>query len=105
MLNPGNIRNIDVDLENNVPYIPVLDDPSSLDELNQAARSRNRNISYSGICPSLINILPFSWFLFILCLRKCCGGVICFCLSVVVECMVLSRGMLQVRDVIIIIWC
>ena len=67
LLNPENCLDInDVDLDNNVPYIPVLDDPFSMYELNQAIHGVNKNKSYSGICPGIIGMLPFSWLLFIL---------------------------------------
>ena len=48
------------------PYIPVLDDPFSLSEVENAIKSLNSNKSYSGICPGILKVLPISWFLFFL---------------------------------------
>ena len=38
----------------NSPYIPVLDDPFTSDELNQAVKSLNTNKSYVDLCPGII---------------------------------------------------
>ena len=69
LLNPRNTENIeDINIENetNIPYIPVLDDPFSLRELDDVIYSTNRNKSYSGICPGVLSVLPANWLLFIL---------------------------------------
>lgn len=69
LLNPENvpdIANVDVENDVNVPYIPVLDDPFSMRELNEAVNGANRNKSYSGICPGVVGMLPFPWLFFIL---------------------------------------
>ena len=67
LLDPEGVPDIEhVDIEDNVPYIPVLDDPFSIEELNGAVKFTNKNKSYSGICPGIVGMLPPSWFLFIL---------------------------------------
>ena len=58
-------------LENHIdvetaPYIPVLDDPFVYSEMENAISSLNKNKSYAGICPGILKLLPFSWFMFLL---------------------------------------
>ena len=48
------------------PYIPVLDDPFTIEELNCVGRELKTNKSYIGICPMLFSILPPQWMLFFL---------------------------------------
>ena len=46
LLNPINIPDIDdINLDNNVPYIPILDNNFSIDELNEAVTNINKNKS------------------------------------------------------------
>lgn len=48
------------------PYIPVLDDPFTGEELMQATNRVNINKSYCGLCPGIISMLIASWFMFLL---------------------------------------
>lgn len=67
MLNPENDPDIyDTDLDNNVPYIPVLDYPFSMNELNRAIINTNKLKSYTGVCPGVVGMLPYFWLLFVL---------------------------------------
>lgn len=61
----NDIKIEDVDLKN-LLYIPVLDDQFSLIELDQTIEDLNKNKSYSGICPMLINVFNVVWRLFLL---------------------------------------
>lgn len=65
LLNPETIRCDESDISN-VPYIPLLDDPFTSEELMQATESVNINKSYCGLCPGIIRMLPVSWFVFFL---------------------------------------
>lgn len=70
LLNPLSEQSIsssmpqDDDLEN-MPYIPILDDPFSATELDNALHV-TKNKSYTGICPAMIKVFDVSWRLFIL---------------------------------------
>lgn len=46
--------------------MPVLDDPLTNDELQFVIKSMNENISYSGLYPGVIGILPLEWIYFFL---------------------------------------
>ena len=59
------------------PYVPVLDDPFTMEELSQAVKSLNVNKSFLGICPGIMRKLPISWFTFFLAIlnfvfMRCC---------------------------------
>ena len=51
---------------NTAPYVPVLDDPFSPNELETVTMALNSGKSYSGICPGIVKVLPVSWFIYIL---------------------------------------
>ena len=55
----------DTDLTNS-PYIPVLDNPFNLIELNSALKDVKTGKSYTGICPGLFKWLPMVWLIFFL---------------------------------------
>ena len=40
------------------PYVPLLDNPFTGDELKFVMKSFEKNKSYSGICPGLVSVLP-----------------------------------------------
>lgn len=65
LLNPECREEESVELES-APMIPVLDDPFTPQELDDAIKSMNKNKSFSGICPGLLPRLPIPWFLFLL---------------------------------------
>ena len=50
----------------NSPYIPVLDDPFTTGELEQALNGRNVKKSYSGLGPGIVQRLPVSLLMFFL---------------------------------------
>ncbi|MPC54497.1 hypothetical protein E2C01_048416 [Portunus trituberculatus] len=65
LLNPKDTPNIEeVVLENSVPYIPVLDDPFSMQESMESVNGINKNKSYNGICPGIVEMLPKLWLSF-----------------------------------------
>ena len=51
---------------NNAPYIPVLDDPFSVQEIDTVIKDMKTGKSYTGICPGLLGRLPTTWILFLL---------------------------------------
>ena len=67
LLNPQHVDNVDegVDIDS-APYIPVLDDPLTASELDNAMKLTKTNKSFVGLCPGLVRMLPITWFLFIL---------------------------------------
>ena len=68
LLNPPNDTQSTLDdseLEN-APYIPLLDDPIALNEMEQALRGINENKAYIGLCPGLLKKLPVVWIAFFL---------------------------------------
>ena len=71
LLNPSDEQSTQSDETNNddlehLPYIPILDDAFSEIEFDQAIKDLNKNKSYIGMCPALLNILDVTWRLFIL---------------------------------------
>ena len=67
LLNPKDTSDIGEEvLENSLPYIPVLDDPFSMQEFMESVNGINKNKSYSGVCPGIIQMLPESWLSFLL---------------------------------------
>ena len=50
----------------NAPYIPILDDPFTPQELDEALKDMNMNKSYCGLCPGLFVRLPALWLMFFL---------------------------------------
>ena len=46
------------------PSIPVLDNPCTLQQLDETVKDVNVNKSYLGIYPGLIKVLPVNWFMF-----------------------------------------
>ena len=48
------------------PYVPVLDDPFTLLELENVLKEGKAGKSYTGICPGLLSCLPITWITFIL---------------------------------------
>lgn len=48
------------------PYIPVLDDPFTINELMDVVKCLKTNKSFIGICPGLFAVLPLSWKIFFL---------------------------------------
>ena len=50
----------------NSPYIPVLDDPFTLPELDIAVKDLKTEKSYTGICPGIFVNLPLTWLIFFL---------------------------------------
>ena len=67
LLDPSHLRNVDesVDLEC-APYIPVLDDPFTPEELTTVISTMKKNKSYIGICPGLISTFPYNWCIYLL---------------------------------------
>ena len=67
LLDPSHLRNVDesVDLEC-APYIPVLDDPFTPEELTTVISTMKKNKSYIGICPGLISAFPYNWCIYLL---------------------------------------
>ena len=59
----GNLPDIDL---SDSPYIPVLDNPFTLLELNSALKELKTGKSYMGICPGLLVRLPMIWLIFFL---------------------------------------
>ena len=59
------LTNSNIEIET-APYIPVLDDPFMVNEVDIAMNSLNQNKSYSGICPGILKVLPVSWFMFLM---------------------------------------
>ena len=58
LLNPPNTgvdESLNVDSD---PYIPVLDDPFTVQELDEVVKDLKKNKSYIGICPTLFSLLP-----------------------------------------------
>lgn len=66
LLNPSSEERDAVFETEGAPYIPVLDDPFTADELGGVVRGLKTNKSYVGICPALFTILPQQWMLFFL---------------------------------------
>ena len=69
LLNPSDSQGTNEHSDENMeelPYIPVLDDPFTVDELEHAVKALNKNKGYCGICPGIIKVLPVSWLLFFL---------------------------------------
>ena len=60
----NNVDEAPNDLET-APYIPVLDDPFTYSEIEDAKKSMKKDKSYIGICPGILNILPVSWLMFL----------------------------------------
>ena len=59
-------RNVpDIDLTDSI-HIPVLDNPFTLTELNNALRELKTGKSYTGICPGLLVQMPVLWLIFFL---------------------------------------
>lgn len=52
--------------ENRGPYIPVLDDPLSMQEFMKSVNGINRNKGYSGIGLGVVQMLPEFWLPFFL---------------------------------------
>lgn len=48
------------------PYIPILDDPFTYEELSHVNCDINVNKSYCGMCPGVFRMLPASWLMFFL---------------------------------------
>ena len=68
LLNPNNVIPDDskeISTEG-TPYIPVLDDPITLNELERAVNKLNSNKRYKGVCPGLLRPLPSAWFVSLL---------------------------------------
>ncbi|MPC59118.1 hypothetical protein E2C01_053133 [Portunus trituberculatus] len=59
----GMLENIEME---NLPYIPVLDDPFTPNELEQTLNGMNVMKSYSRLCPGIVRRLPASWLIFFL---------------------------------------
>lgn len=59
LLNPPYALNVQMYETNmdNLPYISVLDDLFSMNELDQATKDLNKDTSYIGICPALSSAL------------------------------------------------
>ena len=66
LLNDNDVSIINNDVTLEPPYIPALDDPFELREVETAVRSLKPNKGYIGIAPGLIKCLPSMWLLFIL---------------------------------------
>ena len=69
------------DFYSNVPYIPLLDDPFTMTELEVAVNGMNKNKSYHGICPGILSWLPANWMLFMLTLLNVVFVNICYPIS------------------------
>ena len=76
LLNPGG-DSVEVPNIDEAPYIPVLDDPFSALELEQAIKAINIQKSFVGISPGLLTHLPITWFSFLLTLLNAVFQ--CFC--------------------------
>ena len=58
---------IDININSeDLPQIPLLDAPFTLQELHDVVKDIKRDKSYIGICPGLFAVLPTSWLLFFL---------------------------------------
>ncbi|MPC66902.1 hypothetical protein E2C01_061057 [Portunus trituberculatus] len=57
LLRQPNVENLVQNIENG-PYMPVLDDPFTPNELDVVIRDMSVNKSYSGLCPGIIRSLP-----------------------------------------------
>ena len=62
-MNQTNYSEIQLD---NCPYIPVLDDPFTLPELDTAIKDLKTEKGYTGVCPGLFVNLPLTWLIFFL---------------------------------------
>ena len=76
LLNPAG-NNVEILNIEEAPYIPVLDDPFTASELEQAIKAINVQKSFVGISPGLLAHLPMTWFLFLLTLLNAVFQ--CFC--------------------------
>ena len=65
LLNTDQGTTQDTDLSDS-PYIPVLDNPFTLPELDSALKDLGTGKSYTGICPGLLVGLPMAWLVFFL---------------------------------------
>ena len=65
LLNTDERNQEDTDLTN-CPFIPILDNPFNLLELNSAVKDLNPGKSYTGICPGLFKWMPITWLIFFL---------------------------------------
>ena len=63
LLNIDQRNSQDIDLTDS-PYIPVLDNPFTLLELNSELKDLKTGKSYTGICPGLLVRLPMIWLIF-----------------------------------------
>ena len=63
LLNTDQEDQLDIDLSDS-PYIPVVDDPFTLGEMNSALKDLKAGKSYTGICPGLLVRLPLVWLMF-----------------------------------------
>lgn len=73
----GSQNVLDDDSFVNSPYVPVLDDPFTIEELSHAVDNLNVNKSFLGICPGIFRKLPLSWLIFFLMIlnfvfMRCC---------------------------------
>ena len=74
-INTNNCDNIQLD---NSPYIPILDDPFTLPELDKAIKDLKPNKGYTGICPGIFAKLPLAWLLFFLTLFNVIFQNLCY---------------------------
>ena len=65
LLNTDQEDQPDIDLSDS-PYMPVVDDPFTLGEMNNALKDLKAGKSYTGICPGLFVRLPLVWLMFFL---------------------------------------
>ena len=59
----NNIQSVDISLS---PYIPILDDPFTYQEIDMTVKSMNKGKSYVGVCPGIFSLLPMNWMTFFL---------------------------------------
>ena len=77
LLNPSGEDFSELDVEQS-PYIPLLDDPFTPRELDQAINSMNKNKSFIGFSPALLVNLPVTWLMFLLTLFNVVFQGFCF---------------------------
>ena len=66
LFNPPSVNFSDSVDVSSAPYIPILDDPFTIQELDIAVKGLKKDKSYIGLCPGLFAVLPLTWLTFFL---------------------------------------
>ena len=68
LLNPVPTNNLTYEIDN-APFVPLLDKPLQIDELDHVIEKQNKpdkGCGPDGNCPGIFKFLPFSWIVFLL---------------------------------------